>query len=153
MESSFYIPVNVPSSKNTRQIVHPKGKRARWNADKGFQGDVITAKELPMMRSKSKVIASKLVQDYEKKTELLWISYAAKFRKSLQGLEKPYRVSFKFIRDSHRKFDYINSAQIVQDLMVEHGWMDDDNADELVPVFERYEVNKMDAGVIITISK
>jgi len=149
----FIIYSNVPSSKNTREIVHPKSKRARWNADRSFQGSIVTAKDLPMMRSKSKVIASKLVRDYEKRTEMLWISYAAKFRKVLEGLQKPYRVSFKFIRDSNRKFDYINSAQIVQDLMVKHGWIDDDNADELVPVFERYEVNQKDSGVIITIIK
>lgn len=151
MNPAIIIYGNVPSSKNTRQIVHPKTKRARWNADKGFQGSVITAKDLPMMRNKSRVIASKLVRDYEKRAELQWISHRARFHRLIEGLRKPYRISFRFVRDSNRKFDYINAAQIVQDLMVRYEWLDDDNADEMIPVFEPYRVDKLDAGVVITV--
>lgn len=147
----FFIPVNVPSSKNTRQIVHPKGKRARWNADKGFQGSVITAKDLPHLREKSKVIASKLVRDYQKRTEMLWISYAAGFRRLTAGLKKPLYVGFYLIRAKNNRFDYNNISQILTDLMVRFGWIDDDCADELVPVFLGYKVSAVDAGVIITI--
>jgi hypothetical protein len=33
--------------------------------------------------------------------------------------------------------------------MVEYGWIPDDNADEIIPVFEGYEVNTEKQGVFI----
>ncbi len=76
---------------------------------------------------------------------------AIKFRQAYDCKEKPCYISFKFIRDSRRKFDYINPAQTIQDLMVKYNWIDDDNCTQLIPVFEIYEVDKENAGVYITI--
>ena len=65
--------------------------------------------------------------------------------------EYPVKISFKFIRKSKHKFDYINPAQTVQDLMVKNGWIEDDNAEFMIPVFEQYEYDKEKPGVYITI--
>jgi hypothetical protein len=35
--------------------------------------------------------------------------------------------------------------------MVKYGWIDDDNADNLLPVLEGYEYNKENPGVLITV--
>lgn len=75
----------------------------------------------------------------------------------------PYRISFKFVRDSRHKFDYVNPLQTVQDMMtggfktsklenVElRQWLPDDNADVILPVFEPYEYDKGSPGVYITV--
>jgi hypothetical protein len=61
-------------------------------------------------------------------------------------------VEFKFTRDSKRLFDLINAAQIVQDLMVEYGWIEDDNYTQLIPVFHpEVIVNKKFCGVRIRV--
>lgn len=64
----------------------------------------------------------------------------------------PYYVGLYFIRGSHHRFDYINAAQIVQDMMVKHGWIEDDNADYFVPVFLGYRYDKKNPGVVISLS-
>jgi hypothetical protein len=69
----------------------------------------------------------------------------------LKGKTPPYRIEFTFIRDKHKKFDYINAAQIVQDLMVKNKWLEDDNCDVLIPVFAPYQYKKDDGGVIIRV--
>lgn len=78
---------------------------------------------------------------------------AKQFRKETKNLPKPLRVEFKFFRKSKHKFDYINIAQAIQDAMVNYDWIDDDNADELIPVFAVYEYSKEDPKVEIKILK
>jgi hypothetical protein len=73
------------------------------------------------------------------------------FNIMLEDKQKPYKIGLYFNRDSKRKFDYVNICQIVLDLMVAHDWIDDDNADEVIPVFLGYEVNKDKPGVIISV--
>ena len=41
--------------------------------------------------------------------------------------------------------------QTVQDDMVKHGWIPDDNCSIIIPVFEEYEYNKEGSGVLIKI--
>ena len=73
--------------------------------------------------------------------------------KQLSKLELPVKISFKFIRGSKHKFDYINPAQTVQDDMVKHHWIDDDNCENILPVFEPYEYDKENPGVEIKLIK
>jgi hypothetical protein len=67
------------------------------------------------------------------------------------GKKFPVTISFKFIRGSKHKFDYINPAQTVQDLMVKNEWIQDDNCEYMIPYFEPYEYNKENPGVEIKI--
>jgi Holliday junction resolvase RusA-like endonuclease len=98
-------------------------------------------------------IASAATRKWKAATEQEFKDQAKKFRKETTGLPKPLRVEFKFYRKSKHKFDYINIAQAVQDAMVKFGWIDDDNADELIPVFAVYEYSKEDPKVEIKILK
>jgi len=123
--NEIFIPYNVPSSKNSKIWT---GKRLIW---------------------------SKLAQQYVKDTDKYWREYAGIFvneslKKSFTNTV-PLIVSFKFIRKSKHKFDYINPLQTVLDLMVRYNWIPDDNADVILPVFEPYEYNKDAPGVIIKI--
>ena len=117
--SSWFIPGNVPSSKNSR----------RWTG-KFF-------------------IASKTTMKYRKDTDSIYKKHAASFTKEFVKYELPVYVSFKFIRGSRHRFDHVNPLQTVQDEMVKHGWIPDDNCDIIIPVFEEYEYNKEGSGVLI----
>ncbi len=125
MFEAIFIPGNVPSSKNSR----------RWTG-KYF-------------------IGSKQTMRYYKETKGYWLKYKKDFKQMLKGLDsqnkKPYKIAFKFVRKSRHKFDYINPAQTIQDQMVKYGWLDDDNAEEMIPVFIEYEYNKNKAGVYISV--
>ena len=119
----WFIPGNVPSSKNGR----------RWTG-KYF-------------------VSSKATTKYRKDTAIYFEKFRKGFRKQLAKLDLPVRISFKFIRGSKHKFDYINPAQTTQDDMVKHHWIDDDNCENIIPVFEPYEYDKENPGVEIKLLK
>lgn len=97
----IFISGNVPSSKNSKQFVTLK------------TGNKI-------------LINSKIVRDYVKNHCDEWWKNTSKFMEMIKGKEKPYKIGFYFIRDSKRKFDYINAAQLPLDLMQDYDWIDDD---------------------------
>ena len=117
----WFIPGNVPSSKNSR----------RWTG-KYF-------------------IASKTVMKYRKDTSKVYKKHTASFHKEFSKYELPVYVHFTFIRGTRHKFDYINPAQTVQDDMTKHGWIEDDNCEFIIPCFEEYKYDKENPGVIIEI--
>jgi Holliday junction resolvase RusA-like endonuclease len=119
--SKIFIPCNVASSKNSKQ----------W-----------TGKFL---------VSSKTAQSYTKATSAFYSVYKHKFKEMVKDQAKPYKIGFYFIRDSKRKFDFVNVAQLPLDLMVKHGWLDDDNMDEVIPVFLGYHVDKEKAGLEIRV--
>jgi hypothetical protein len=119
----WFIPGNVPSSKNGR----------RWTG-KYF-------------------ISSKTTMKYRKDTAKYYKQYAASFVKELSKHDLPVIVSFTFTRGTRHKFDYINPAQTVQDDMVKHGWIEDDNMTFIIPRFETYKYDKENPGVEIKILK
>ena len=119
----WFIPGNVPSSKNGR----------RWTG-KYF-------------------IASKTVMKYRKDTNSYYDKFSKAFKKEFDKHKLPVKVAFTFIRGTKHKFDYINPAQTVQDDMVKHGWIEDDNMNYIIPVFKEYKYDKENPGVIIEIIK
>jgi len=119
--NEIFIPFNVSSSKNSKQ----------W-----------TGKYL---------INSKATRTYIKNSKKDYQKNKDKFIELTKDLDKPLHISFFFIRSSRRKFDYINPAQTVQDLMVKYGWIEDDDIHNLVPHFDGYSVDKENAGVIIKV--
>lgn len=126
-DEPIFIRYNVPSSKNSKQLYRNK------NTGKQF------------------VTESDLCKSYRKVTNLSWTVFKKKFIRLLEGKKKPFKIGLFFVRDSKRRFDYHNICQIVLDLMVEHNWIDDDNMDEIIPVFEGYEVDKENPGVKIRV--
>lgn len=122
-DGTIFIPGNVPSSKNL--------KRAFGN----------------------KLITGKRVVEYKKATDVHWRIFKSRFLEMVIGKEKPYRVEVFFVRDSRRKADFHNLIQLPADLMVEHGFLFDDNMDEVVfiPKIPAYGIDKKMAGVIIRV--
>ena len=122
----IFISGNTPSSKNSKQFVTLKnGKKLLLN--------------------------SKIVRKYIDKSEMDWKFNKTEFFKMLKGKNKPYKIELYFIRDSRRKFDYINAAQIIFDLMQEYGYIEDDDSTNIIPVFKGFEVDKARAGVEIEV--
>lgn len=101
--NEFFIPLNTPSSKNSRQ----------WTG-KYF-------------------IVSKTVKKWREKTAVHWMKEKRGFINALKGKQKPYRIGFHFVRNSRRKYDWANPLQTITDEMVKYGWIDDDNIFEIVP--------------------
>ena len=122
----IFIAGNTPSSKNSKQFVTLKnGKKLLLN--------------------------SKIVRKYIDKSEMDWRFNKTEFFKMLKGKNKPYRIELYFIRDSRRRFDYINAAQIIFDLMQEYGYIEDDDSTNVIPTFKGFEVDKTKAGVEIDV--
>jgi len=126
MTDSIFIPNNVPSSKNSKQWT---GKFLVW---------------------------SKTAQQYVKDTKLYWEKYKLRFENEIFikcSNKYPIYVEFEYHRKSRHKFDYINPTQTLLDLMVKYGWIEDDNADVIIPMFKPYVYNKEKPGVYIKILK
>jgi len=117
----IFIPGNTPSSKN---------------------GKVWTGRYF---------VVNKQTAAWTKATDSTWEKEKDNFLELVKCMGKPYIVKFKFIRGSRRKFDYVNPLQTVQDAMVKHGWINDDNMTEILPVFLPYEYNKEEPGVWISV--
>lgn len=122
----IFISGNTPSSKNSKQFVTLKS-------------------------GKTLLINSKTVQKYLKESKADWLVNKNEFLKMLKGKEKPYKIELYFIRDSKRRFDYINAAQIIFDLMQHYGYIEDDDSQNIIPVFKGYKVDKLNAGVEINV--
>lgn len=121
MPLKIFIPKNVPSSKNGR----------RWTGNR--------------------LIASKAVMRYRKETKKYWLDNKEKFIEEFSKYEKPVKVRFLFVRGTKHKWDYTNPIQTVQDDMVTHGWIEDDNSDIIKPIFEDYKYDKKNPGVYISL--
>jgi len=130
----IFIKSNTPSSKNSKQIVLHKIK----GSDK----------------MKRLIIHSKPTLKYKKQTKLEWLEQKRVFLNLTKDESLPLVVGFHLVRKSRHQFDFINILQIVQDLMVEYGWIKDDNMDSLIPIpfkmnGKYYTYNKENPGVYI----
>jgi hypothetical protein len=121
---SIFIPGEVPSSKNSRQVVKRGGK--------------------------TRVIVSDFCKRYIENTRMIY-KMAEPFFRQMIPYDPPLFVSFYFIRRTHGIFDYTNIAQIVQDMMVQAEWIPDDRMSQLIPFFIPYKKDKDKPGVWISI--
>lgn len=122
----IFIAGNTPSSKNSKQFVTLK-------------------------TGKTMLLNSKTVQNYIKNSKADWILNKNKFLKMVKNKSKPYKIELFFIRDTKRRFDYINAAQIIFDLMQHYGYIEDDDSTNVIPIFKGYKVDKIGAGVKIDV--
>ena len=127
----IFISGNTPSSKNSKRIITITNKK--------------TGKKT------KRLINSEVTEKYIKTSKTDWLINKNEFLKMLKGKEKPYKIELYFIRDSKRKFDYINAAQIIFDLMQEYGYIEDDDSTNIIPIFKGFEVDKARTGVEISV--
>lgn len=116
------IPTELYSSKNSRQVFRLKN------------GRTVIAK-------------SDAAKENEKDLCYLLGLYLNQWKFETANKEYPLRVHFKIYRKTRRRFDYVNIIQNLLDCMVMSGWLPDDDADHILPVFEQYEVDKTNPRV------
>lgn len=119
MSKEFFIAGNVPSLKNGKV-------KTKWG-----------------------LIASKAVRRYQKERGGQWFDekFREEFLEQLKDKEFPIKLHMYFVRDSKRKFDYVNACQLPLDLLVKSNLLPDDNADYVVPVFDGYHIDKQNSGI------
>lgn len=128
MNPFLFIPSEVPSAKNSKQIAINKttGKRT--------------------------IISSKMAINYKENTKWSYALNRNAFKKMIENLTPPYYIGMYFYRGSKCKFDYNNIGQTVLDRMVEHHWIEDDHSGIVIPVILGHEyTDKKSAGVLITV--
>ena len=145
-KEAIFIPHNVPSLKNSKTATTVgKGKNKRS-----------TLVHSPAVRKYLQKIGVKKystrsgVENYVNRPNLFRDSIGGYFH----GVPVPVIVKFHFIRDSKRKFDFHNAVQIIADLLVAHGFIEDDNMDYFIPVPMRsngqwYSVDPKNPGVYL----
>jgi hypothetical protein len=144
LKNAIFIPGNVASSKNSKQIGFTYLKA-------GQKGVFYIQKNGRMVAIRPSLQHSKATSEYIKNTKIHYAINKKHFLKLTDGLSAPYRVAFKFIRGTKHEFDYINAAQIVQDLMVDNGWVIDDSMLYVRPYFMEYGYDKVNPGVYICV--
>lgn len=140
MTKRIFIPFNCPSSKNSKV----KTSRGVFNSK-------TVRKYLQKLGVKK---YHKNEHENYKKRPNLFEEAVAEMKADLASEENPHVISFHFIRDSHRKFDLVNACQLICDLLVAHGVIEDDNMDCLIPAplmidGKWYGYDKENPGVII----
>ena len=140
----IFIPGNVPSVKNSRQIVMIKKRKLLLHSK-------TVTKYLQKIGIKH-YSAKGGIKGYKTKPNLFKIAVGDYFK----GCPEQIVLGFHFVRDSHRKFDYINAMQIICDLLVAHKYIVDDDCDHLVPACfaiknKYYSYNKNNPGVWLKI--
>ena len=127
-EGTIFIPGNVPSLKNSKQIFVNK------------------------KTGKSFITSSALYKKYVKESDIHWRIFKPAFLKMIEGKSLPYTIQFFFIRDKHKAFDYVNISQGPLDLMQAHGWLENDDNRNVIPDFScGYGYDPKLAGTIIKI--
>lgn len=128
MNPFLFIPNEVPSAKNSKQIAFNKNTGKRM------------------------IISSKMAIAYKKNTAWYYIQNRKAFKETIKTLTPPYYIGLYFYRSSKYRFDYNNIGQTVLDRMVEHEWIEDDHSGIVIPVILGHEfVSKKEAGVGITV--
>ena len=113
----FTIPGQLYSSKNSRQVFRAANGRTYVVKSEAAKADEV-----------------------ELFNKLLCIKQ--KFRTVAKRFAKPYHIRFKIYRKTAGRFDYVNIIQNLCDSMVKAGLLDDDDANNLLPVFDEYKVDR-----------
>ncbi len=139
----IFIPGNVPSLKNSKQLFKNK-----------YTGKMF-------------ITSSALCKKYVTNSEIHWRIFQSSFFKLIEGKQKPYKLQLFFIRDKHKSFDFGNISQIVLDCMTgnayfpkskdkelkkKFAWIEDDDANNIVPNYDAgFGYDPKLSGVIIRV--
>jgi Holliday junction resolvase RusA-like endonuclease len=120
--NKIFIPGEVPSSKRGKQ----------WTG--------------------TRLISSSFTRRYEAASWMDYIANSRTFHEAVTGRTKPLKIGFEFIRRTKGRFDYHNLIQCPMDQMVKAGWIADDSANEVIPFFLPYKLDKENPGVWIHVA-
>lgn len=121
------LPIELHSSKNGQQIVYNK--------------------RLERML----VVKKKSAREQDNELKVLLMANKRTWQKMCEDKEFPLKVGFYVYRQTKRRFDWVNIVQGLQDAMVKNGWLPDDSAIYLTPVFLGWDVDSKNPRVEITV--
>ena len=161
-EKSIFISGEVRSSKNSKQI-WKKPYRLPKTLLKKLGGRITLATYKNIISSGKwyydgkRVIPfitdSNLVKAYKLETGLQYNRNAKIFQELIKDKKLPLYIEFLFFREFDKSWDFNNLTQIVQDMMVKHKWMCDDDVYNMLPVPPKpaFIVDQDFQGVLITV--
>lgn len=117
----IFIPFNVPSLKNS------KIKTA-----KGIFSSKTVKQYLRNLGIQSYSSSKKTVLGYKTRPNQIEM-LRDRFEALLEDKGKPLLLSFHFVRDSKRLFDFGNATELIFDLLTAHNIINDDNISEIIP--------------------
>lgn len=118
-----WIPGNVPSLKNSKVATK-----------KGVFPSKTVIKYLQKLGIKKYSVRNKTHENYVNRENIFEEKTTIMKEILSQRISLPHILGLYFIRDSKRKFDWINAAQIICDLLVAHGVIEEDHIDALIPM-------------------
>lgn len=124
-ENAIFIPVNTPSSKNSK--VRAQNSTA--------------------------IVSSNIVRRYIAATDEFYKHYKFWIENLVtrEKLDYPIKLGFYPVRDTNKAFDYINIMQIVADLAQANEWIKDDSNRYMMPIPLGFHVNKHEPGIWLDI--
>lgn len=118
---NVFVPFNTPSLKNSKMYTK-----------RGVFPSSSVKKYLQSLGVKKYSCSRGTFENYKTRPNLF--GKAVRSMKEILSLgEPPHKIGLFFIRNSKRRFDFINAAQIICDLLTAHGVIEDDNMDYLIP--------------------
>ena len=158
-KKTIFIPGNVPSSKNSKEIIQQPTKLSECCKKELYKsGQVWMCSECNKEARRKyipRLIMSKLCQSYIDHTKEQWIKNRSLFLEMIKNQPKPWYIGMYFIRESAHRWDFNNATALITDIMTydkdKKPWITDDNVDEIVPVFLGYHKETKTTGVILTV--
>lgn len=144
---NIFVPGNVPSLKNSKVAT-----------SKGVFPSKTVRKYLQNLGVKKYSCSRGTFENYKTRPNLFEEAVAPMKELFTQKEPVPYpipcTIGLFFIRNSRRRFDWINAAQIICDLLTAHGVIHDDDMDNLIPMPIQvagswYTIDKERPGCII----
>lgn len=139
---SIFVPFNTPSLKNSKMYTK-----------NGVFPSPAVKKYLQKIGVKKYSVHKCTFENYKTRPNL-FDEAVAPMKEIINKKKPPCEIGLFFIRNSKRKFDWINAAQIICDLLTAHGVIEDDNMDYLIPMPIQvagswYTIDKERPGCII----
>ncbi len=122
---NIWIPGNVPSLKNSRATSRKTGASYHSPQVKDY---------LRSLGIQDYSLRKKTVKGYVDPKVINIFSFCMiGAREHLEQYISPWVIGLYFVRGSRHKFDFLNAAHIIFDLMTAHGIIPDDNMDIVIP--------------------
>jgi hypothetical protein len=93
-------------------------------------GDVISSKnskDARYVNGKPQVVSSQQAIKYKASTTEEYLKNGPLFRQMIKDVPRPFYCVLKFLRKTKGRFDANNMTQMVADMMVHTGWIEDDD--------------------------
>lgn len=109
-----------------------------------------SSKNSKTFSSKNKrLYCTKLVREYKEWVRPLLQAQMKKWQKMKEGKNKPFKLEIYLYRYTKRRADWCNLLQLLQDEIVNAGYINDDSIFHLTPIIKGFEiVGEKQAGVI-----